>query len=106
MNNFLKVSRMKKMVAELRDFENKIQDLKLTVCSASWRNSGLLLWLGISTDFFFISAAPTYNEFVTFADCFRLKKSGKRLLKIRESLYLIGSSSRCLTLVVCGPTKK
>lgn len=35
MNNFLKVSRMKKMVAELRDFENKIQDLKLTVCSAS-----------------------------------------------------------------------
>jgi hypothetical protein len=35
MNKFLKVSRMKKMIAQMRDFENKIQDLKLNVCSAS-----------------------------------------------------------------------
>lgn len=34
-NKFLKVSLMKKMVAQLRDFESKIQDLKLDVCSAS-----------------------------------------------------------------------
>ena len=52
MNKFLKVSLMKKMIAQMRDFENKIQDLKLNVCSASWRNSGLLLRLGINTDFF------------------------------------------------------
>ena len=43
MNKFLKVGRIKKIVAQLRDFESKIQDLKLNVCSASRRNSGLLL---------------------------------------------------------------
>jgi len=58
MNKFLKVSLMKKIVAQLRDSENKIQDLKLNGCSASRRNSGLLLWLGISTDFFFSFQRP------------------------------------------------
>lgn len=77
MNKFLKVSRMKKIVAQLRDFESKVQDLKLNVCSASRRNSGPLLWHGIST-FFFQFSGPDLIWICNTADCLRLKKSRKR----------------------------